>query len=430
MSKIISRQVKPGIEIHHIGNNKFNTIVLKLFFIRKLDEDTTKASVLSKVLKRGTSNYPTTIELKKAFESNYGTVFTIKVKKVGEHHLFEVTIFMPDKKILGEEKGAYAFNKNIDLLFELIFNPLQENNKLDKIFVKQEKKALSDEIQSIYNDKEQWALRRCIEISCKGELYSMPSSGKLEDIEDIDSDNLTSFYQELIDKSPIELYIAGDVKKEDLSLLETKFLSKFSPRKKIDYDKQNTIKNISMKEIFEYDEINQGKLVISLRTNVSPCSKELPAYVLYNAILGGGTYSKLFKIVREENSLAYYVHSFSDRNKMMSFIEAGINKENYDKSKELILEIINDLQQGNITKDELNQARDAIINSLWSREDFAGGSINHHIMGVLSGCPTDTEKFEKDLLDVNLESVIKVANSILVDTIYFLSSENGGELDA
>src|SRR6056297_492958 len=288
MSKIFTKHIKPAVKLHHFLNTKFNTFVLKLFFVRKLDQDTTKASVLSKVLKRGTNKYSTTIELKKAFESNFGTVFTVKVKKVGEHHLFEVTIFMPDKKILGQEKGSKSFKKNLELLKELIFNPLQHDNTLDNNFIKQEKKALSDAIKAIYNDKEQWALRRCIEISCKGELYAMPSNGRLENIDEIDPASLTSFYESMIKQAPIELYVAGDVRKEDISLIETEFLSRFEPRGKIEYDQQPKFHQSDLNEVFEYDEINQGKLVMSLRTNVAPCSKDLPAYVLYNAILGGG----------------------------------------------------------------------------------------------------------------------------------------------
>ncbi len=429
MSKIVSRQVKQGINLHYIEDKKFNTIVIKTFFVRDLDKDTTKAALLSKVIKRGTEKYPRTIELKKAFEANYGTVFTVKVKKIGEKHLFEITLFMPDKKIIGQDKGEQAFKRNLELLNELVFKPFKESGKLKSNYVDQETKSLSDEIKSIYNDKEQWALRRCIEISFKDEPYSMPSKGKLEDLDNIDNIELTNFYKRMLEDYPIEVYIAGDVSNQDLSLVESEFLSKFESRQEIQSNTKNFFKIDLGNKIFEYDEINQGKLVISMRTNVKPCSNQLPAYVLFNAIFGGGTYSKLFKIVREENSLAYYVHSVSDRTKMISIIEAGINEKDYNKTVTLIEKILKNIKAGDVTREELDQARDAIINTLWSLQDFAGGNINHHIIGVLNGCPVTTEKFEKDLREVSLDQIVDVSKKLSIDTIYFLSSRNGGEKD-
>ncbi|MFP4456564.1 MAG: EF-P 5-aminopentanol modification-associated protein YfmF [Clostridia bacterium] len=426
MGEIISKQIKQGINMHYVEDKKFNAIVIKTFFVRELDEDTTKASLLSKVMKRGTDKFTKSIELKKAFEANYGTVFTIKVKKIGEKHLFEVTLFMPDKKIIGEGEGSRAFKKNLDLLTELVFNPLKENGKLSQKYVNQEKKALSDEIQAIYNDKQQWALRRCIEVSCKDEPYSMPSKGKLEDLDAIGSFELTNFYKKMLNDSPIEFYIAGDVSSKDLTMVVDEFLDKFESRQQLKYSSSSFNKESLGTKYFEYDDINQGKLVISMRTNVDPCSSQLPAYVLFNAIFGGGTYSKLFKIVREENSLAYYMHSVSDRNKMISIIEAGINEKDYDKTVSLIEKILDDIKAGDILQEELDQARDAIINTLWSLEDFAGGNINHHIIGVLSGCPITTEEFKSRLRDVSLNQIHEVSKKVSIDTIYFLSSRNGG----
>ena len=68
-------------------------------------------------------------------------------------------------------------------------------------------------------------------------------------------------------------------------------------------------------------------------------------YVLnvYNAILGGTPSSKLFQIFREKESLAYTARSRYYRYKDLIIIYAGINRENYEKSKEVIRSIIDSI---------------------------------------------------------------------------------------
>lgn len=428
MSEIVSKELISGINLHHIHDEKFNSIAIRAFIVRDLDQNTTKASLLSKVLQRGTNKYPNALELEKVFEDNYGTVFNINVIKIGENNLFVITLLMPDKKIIGEEKGSIAFMKNIDLLNELLFNPFTESGALSSDYVEREKKALEDEINSVYNSKGQWALKRCIEISCENEPYSMPSQGRIEDLEEIDNISLTKFYKDMINTCPVEVYIAGDVGEEDISLLSEGLLENFSARSRFKPKKQQKHLVEKVNEVFEKDDLNQGKLVMCLRTQVDPCSDELAAYILYNAILGGGVYSKLFKIIREKNSLAYYVHSAGDRNKMISFIEAGVNASDYQQTVDLITQILTSMKTGEIILEEIKQARDSVINSLWSIEDFVGGNINQHIVGVLSGCPMTTEELESKLRNVTLDSIIQVANKVTLDTIYFLSSEFGDDL--
>ena len=55
-----------------------------------------------------------------------------------------------------------------------------------------------------------------------------------------------------------------------------------------------------VKEVKELMDVNQGKLCLGYRTNVSIFNGDYFALTVMNSILGGGTHSKLFNEVREK----------------------------------------------------------------------------------------------------------------------------------
>ena len=79
-------------------------------------------------------------------------------------------------------------------------------------------------------------------------------------------------------------------------------------------------------------EATQSRLNIICR--LGKLSKYERDYVLpvLNVILGGGADSKLFKIVREKNSLCYSIYSKQKRLDNILLIRTGINRENYQKT--------------------------------------------------------------------------------------------------
>ena len=64
-----------------------------------------------------------------------------------------------------------------------------------------------------------------------------------------------------------------------------------------------------VKRIDEDMPVNQGKLVIGMRSGVTLHDPDYPAMLMFNEIFGGGVTSKLFMNVREKMSLCYYCSS-------------------------------------------------------------------------------------------------------------------------
>ena len=89
-------------------------------------------------------------------------------------------------------------------------------------------------------------------------------------------------------------------------------------------------------------------------------------YVLnvYSYILGGGPDSKLFKTVREKNSLCYTISSVSQPLNSILTINAGIDKKNFKKTVELIKKEMNDMRKNKFSNDDIIKAKITYVNSL------------------------------------------------------------------
>ncbi len=427
MSVFDQNQLSNGCLVNLSKIKKFKTVSIKVFIVRDLDERATLTALLPKVLLRGTANYPTSLKFEQSLEDNYGSRLSARSRKIGEKQLIEVALHMPCAKYLTPEGDNQVYQKGIALLKELLFNPLLVDGYFNPEYVEQEKEVLRREIRSVYSDKEEWALKRCIEISCQDEPYAIPAYGRLADVDEITAENLFNFYQELVEAANIQIYVVGNIENDQIvKILEQNLVWNGQANGIFTYNQPIIKFPEKITEVVETDRVNQGKLAISLRFMRDFCSELIPAFLMYNNILGGGTHSKLFTKVREKHSLAYYVHSHTERSKQMIFIEAGIDPKNYQQAVAIIKQEVAAIQSGDVSQEEFERARVSLINSLWALQDFSGGNIDYYLVGLLSGCSYSTEDMEKYLKDVTVAQVVEVAQQIAIDTIYFLRAPKEG----
>ena len=147
-------------------------------------------------------------------------------------------------------------------------------------------------------------------------------------------------------------------------------------------------------------------------------------YVLnvYSYILGGGPDSKLFKTVREKNSLCYYISSSSQPLNSILTISAGINKKDFNKTLNLIKKEFLNMRKGKFEDDDIIKAKITYINSLKELEDSPQSLLSLYAgMEYLNSDDLD-QRFIK-INKVTKSNVIKLASKIHLDTIYLLEGE-------
>ncbi|WP_026906183.1 EF-P 5-aminopentanol modification-associated protein YfmF [Paucisalibacillus globulus] len=414
-----------GLNIHFVPNDKFKTVHLVVKFRTPLSRETiTKRALLPYVLQQGPNKYPSRKDLQIALDNLYGAVLSIDGGKKGDSHILSFRLEVANEKFIPNESNI--IKKAIDLMYEVIFHPNVEGDRFRELIFNREKETLRQKIKSIVDDKMKYANMRLIDEMCEGEAYQTHVSGYEEDLEKLTTKELYQYYQKMLEKDQIDVYVLGDI---DVTEMEPIISSYF---KRDDYQendnnafRDNKFSKKDVKEVVEKQSVQQAKLHIGYRTNIQYQDLNYAALQVFNGILGGFPSSKLFINVREKNSLAYYASSRLESHKGLLLVFSGIAPKDYQKARDIMEEQMIAMKNGNITEDELKETKDLIVNSLLETLDHPQGIIEMLYQQVIADTQLSPDELIKNVKNVTLEEVVEVGKSIEEDTVYLLTNEGG-----
>ena len=414
-----------GIKIHKIETNQFKTNLYAVFLATPLKrENITKDALIAAVLRRGTMKIKSQEQISKELEEMYGASFDCGIEKTGDNHIIKFYLEALNEEFLPEKENLTQ--KCINILLDIVTNPLIENNGFKSEYVEGEKENLKQIINGKIDNKARYSLDRCIEEIFKNEPYGLYKYGYVEDLENINSQNLYEYYKELIQNCKIDVYYSGIFENNEVEEMITKRLQEnnIKPRK-ADYIVNNEMTERKCEEhpkkVEESMDVTQGKLVLGLQINSNDKDSRF-AVSVYNAILGGGANSKLFQNVREKNSLAYTASSSYVRTKNIILVHCGIDIDKYEKALETIKEQLKDMKKGNFTKEEMEDAKKLIIASIKSISAEQDTEITYDYGQELADEHTTIKEYEEKIQNTTKEQVIDIANKININTIYFLKN--------
>lgn len=415
-------EIKQGITIHKINTNKFKTNLFAIFLTSKLNkEDVTKNALLTAVLRRGTSKMPTQEEISKNLENMYGASFDCGVEKTGDNHVLKFYLESINNEFLPSEENLSK--ECIDILIDIVFNPIIENGAFKQEYVDGEKENLKQIIEGKIDNKAKYALDRCIEEMYKDEPYGVYKYGYIDDLGKITASNLYEYYQEFIKRVKIDIFVSGDLNNNILNeIKENETIMQLNERNaEYNVNKENGEKTRIQEPnvVSESMQIAQGKLILGL--DVLDNKKESKySTSLYNIILGGSANSKMFQNVREKASLAYTAGSTYLRQKDNIFIKCGIDIPNYEKTVELIKEQLTQMKNGEFTDEDIENAKTLVDASVGSISESQDSEITYYFSQELSDEFVSTEDYINKINNVSKEQIVEVANKIQINTIYFL----------
>lgn len=419
----ISKELKKGVMLHNITTNKFKTNLYAMFLAIPLDrENITKEALIAAVLRRGTQNLKSQDLISKKLEEMYGATFDCGIEKTGDNHVLKFYVEAINEEFLPEKEELTK--KCIDILFDIVLNPLVENDGFKTEYVESEKTKLKQIIESKIDNKRAYAFDRCIEEMFKNEPYGLYKYGYIEDIDKISSQDLYEYYKKLIRECKIDIFVSGEIDNANINniVMDNKSIQNLNDRTpNYIVNKEQGRKNEKREEkiVEEHMQVGQGNLVIGLSVNSEKSNAKFAASI-YNAILGGGANSKLFQNVREKNSLAYTAGSTYRRQKDAIFIRCGIEIDKYEKALNTIKEQISDMEEGKFTQEDIGNAKKLIIASVKSISAEQDTEITYYYGQEMSDNFTTIEDYIKNIEQVSKEDIIEIAKNTWVNTIYFL----------
>ena len=413
--------IKEGIRLHKIKTNKYKTNLMSVFLTSKLSrDDITKKALILTVLRRGTNNLKTQEEISKKLEELYGASFDCGIDKLGDKHVLKFYVESLNEQYLYQKEDILS--QSLNILFDIVFNPLLENGAFKQEYIDEEKQNLRIIIEGQKDNKAAYATQRCIEEMYKEKPYGLYKYGYVEDLEKIDSKNLYEAYLNLIKTCKIDIFVSGDFDEKTLEekVKSNQQISKLEPRKVEYLDEESESSNTQEENVVrENMQISQGKLNIGLDV----LSDNKSAVSVYNAILGGGANSKLFQNVREKASLAYSAGSIYIKPKSKIIIKTGIEHKNYEKALQIIKEQIDDMKNGKFSDEDIQHAKELIIASFKSMQDEQDSEISFYFGRKIKKESKDIDKQIKEVSEVTKQNIVDVANKIKINTIFFLTRE-------
>lgn len=417
------QNLKEGINLHLIKTNNFKTNLYAVFLATPLKKETvTLNALLTAVLRRGTKSMPSQDLISKKLEEMYGASFDCGIEKTGDNHILKFYLeaiseeFLPKKEELQE--------KCLDILLDIIMNPLVENEGFKEEYVQGEKQNLKQIIESKIDNKARYSLDRCIEEMFKNEPYGLYKYGYIEDLENITSQNLYDYYKKLIGNCKIDIFCSGGIneektKKDVEQNQKIQNLKSRKPEYIVNNEQTEEIQVAQEKIVEDHMQVNQGKLVIGLSINSNQKDSRFTTS-MYNAILGGGANSKLFQNVREKESLAYTAGSNYVRQKNSIFIRCGIEIDNYEKALNTIKEQLQEMKDGKFDETDIENAKNLIIESVKSIPSEQDTEITYYYGQELADNFMTLEQYIEKIKTQSKEQIVNLANKVQINTIYFL----------
>lgn len=415
-------EIIPGVWLSCLQTDKFKSDCLSLSLLTQLQRDSvSKNALIPRVLSRGTTFHPDMDSIAAACDELYGAKILPVVRKKGEVlDLGFYAGFIADRFTPNGEK---LLESVCSLLGEMLLQPATRGGLFLKQYVESEKEKLLEDIRARINDKGSYAPFRLIEEMCAYEDYGVDDMGYERDVENLSYVDLTRHYRALLQECPIEIFYCGSASPRRVEAALSEALMPL-PRGEINYDIGTDIRmNAVTAEPRYFEEeldVTQGKLEMGFRLGECMDDPDFAAIRVFNALYGGSVTSKLFMNVREKLSLCYYASSATDRLKGIMLVSCGIEFDKFEVARDEILSQLDAVRNGDFTDEELLYAKRYVCSSLISMTDSPGALEEFYLTQTLTGLDYGPDVYAALCEEVSREDVLAVANSIELDSIYFL----------
>lgn len=416
----VRKELSPGVFFNYIHATKFKTGLLSAQLVVPLDAAlSAQGALLPAVLRRGTERHEDMLAISRALDRLYGAGLSFIVRKKGENQCFGfLSGFIDDRFALSGER---LLEPAAELLGEVLLRPATEGGIFRRDYIDGEKDNLIDTIRSILDDKREYADQRLIGEMCHGERYGVPRLGTEDAVSALDGASLWDFYQHTLMTARVELFYCGSAEMSRVEDALVRGVAALPNGERVaPVASARVAAPASPRELTETMNVTQGKLAMGWRA----ATEDGHAMMLANMIFGGYSNSKLFLNVREKLSLCYYASSAYHRSKGVVTVSSGVDFADERRAREEILAQLARVQRGELEPWELDGAKGVLLNAVRSRED-SGTRIEESLLGQAA---TGLWESEEDLLDalsaVTPERIAAAAQSMTLDTVYFLKGEN------
>ena len=137
--------IRQGVNLHIIPTDQFRlTTVVVNFATPQTATNPTVRHLLANILESSCQKYPSQTLLARKLDDLYGTFLSANVARVGQLHNFRLRAQM----INDQQAGEALFVQVMDLLAEILFHPLKDDDGFDPTTIKVQRANLAGILRS------------------------------------------------------------------------------------------------------------------------------------------------------------------------------------------------------------------------------------------------------------------------------------------
>ena len=411
--------------IHTIKTDRFKTVHMEIIFRKNIvKEELVNYAFLVDMLMESSKNYPKRKDVITKLEELYKLVVYGTTVKTGNVLNSNFMADFIDPKFIDEED--YLENV-IKFIFEMLMNPNATNEEFDLKEFNFVKERLKREIKSIDENPFKSSMRKAIEAMDESSVTAFPLMGSVEELEGITPGSLYKYYKKLFKDNTCDIFIIGDVDSDNIvSLIQKYFKHRYINTNKLVLRVDNKFKKkVTTKE--DVSENLQANLVMIYNIGELPEVERHVTMQVFNYIFGsGGLTSKLYKRIREENSLCYNISTLYLKYDELLVIHISLDTANVKRVVSMVKKSLKEMQTGDFLDSDLEDAKKSISLALDLTSDNNSSLLNNYVFHEFDNLPLIDER-KKSLAKLTKEDVVNVSKKLKLNTIYVLKGKENIE---
>ena len=421
---------------------KFKTEMLSLSAVLPICEQKPyMTSLLLSVLLRGTERYPDIASLNRRLDYLFGTELSVRNFYRGDAQVFGLCANILGKEYLPADapERETLLCEVVDMMREVFFSPvLDENGFLRAHYVESEKQLQCDAIRAQKNHPQGYAMDRCRKLMFEKEPCGTPIYGTEDEVMAVTPEELTAYWKMLYkDLSFHAFYVGATETDRVIAALGEGLRMDVSAVKPI--ESKNARPSIPLTDVANIPHhnpeqrcredlpVNQGILVMGLRTPAAVQDEDFFACSFFNELLGASPVSKLFVNVREKLGLCYSCSSVYNAYKASLQIFCGLENDRRDEAEAEIRAQLAALAAGNITDDEWQAAQKSMENAYRQLSDSPSAMEVYYLGRALAGASVSPEEGIAHVTALTRDDIVRVAQKMQIDTVFVLHQTGAGE---
>lgn len=411
-------KLQEGVYLHFLPapTAKTNSIHLRFAAPFEVNKVASRALVAN-LLEMANQDYPMAQLFRKHLASLYGTRVSTQVFRKGQVHLVDVVVTYPRQDFL--PSGESLLPAILKVLEGVLTRPLVTKKAFQESLFAVEKEQLIAYLQTEEEDPFYRADSQLRKAFFRDPAMQLSSLGTVDLVQQETATSVYTAFTEMLHLDRLDIFVLGE---EDHTLVTDWCQSlRFTYRNpKLVWTYQQEAGSM-IAEFVEQKEVNQSILELAYHLPVVCRSVNYPAFLVFNGLFALYSHSKLFRVIREKEGLAYTLGSVFDTFSNFYSLYMGIDGKERLRAMRLVYRELRAMQQGRFSQDDLEQTKQLLLSSMRSAQDKpAHGMEKLYYELVLTDLSMTQDKLTKLVKEVSSEDVQAVARQLRLQAVYFM----------